>query len=113
MIFRPERWVKRAAAAALAAATVVGSGVTAASSPAAGFMASARAALARGDGIAAEAELDRALDAGAARPQVAAAMGDALLLQGATDKARDWLAAGQFAAGQESYGWRTLGRLER
>ncbi len=40
-------------------------------------------------------------------------MGEALLLQGDPDHARDWLAAGQFARGEEGYGWRMLGRLEQ
>ncbi|MFM5916690.1 MAG: tetratricopeptide repeat protein [Novosphingobium sp.] len=70
-------------------------------------------ALARGDGIAAEAELQRALQAGATRPDVAAAMGEALIDQGALDKARVWLAPGQFAPGEAGHGWRMLGHLER
>ncbi|MFM5907397.1 MAG: hypothetical protein ACKOPO_07420, partial [Novosphingobium sp.] len=74
---------------------------------------SAKAALARGDGIAAEAELQRAATGGAARQELAASMGEALIAQGELDKARGWLAPGQFAKGEEAYGWRMLALLER
>lgn len=113
MTFTPERGFKLAVIAACTAAALVGSGLAAAASQARAFLAEAQSALGNGDGIAAEADLQRALDAGATRAEVAAAMGEALLQQGAPDKARDWLAPGQFATGQESYGWRMLGRLER
>ena len=73
----------------------------------------AASALARGDGIAAEAELDRALEAGAARSDVAAAMGEALIAQGELVRAREWLAPGQFAPASQAYGWRMIGLLER
>ncbi|MFM5952785.1 MAG: tetratricopeptide repeat protein [Novosphingobium sp.] len=76
-------------------------------------LAAARAALARGDGIAAEAELQRALAAGATRPELAADMGEAMLQQGERGKARDWLEPGQFTRDQEARGWRLLGLLER
>ncbi|WP_374529468.1 tetratricopeptide repeat protein [Novosphingobium sp.] len=76
-------------------------------------MKAAYAALAHGDGIAAEAELEKAQTAGASREDVAAAMGEALLAQGENARAREWLGPGQFAKGQEAFGWRTLGRLER
>ena len=75
--------------------------------------AAATKALARGDGIAAEAELQRAAQAGASKPEIAAAMGEALIDQGALDKARGWLAPGQFAPPEAAHGWRMLGRLER
>ena len=75
--------------------------------------AAARKALARGDGIAAEAELQRAARAGASKPELAAAMGEALIDQGAMDKARDWLAPGQFSPDEAAHGWRMLGMLER
>lgn len=113
MTFTPERGYKLAALAVWMAAALIGTSLAASPPEAAGFVASAQAALRQGDGIAAEADLRRALDAGAARTEVAAAMGDALLQQGAGGKAREWLAPGQFAHGQESYGWRMLGRLER
>lgn len=73
----------------------------------------ARAALARGDGIAAEADLQRALGAGANRTEIAADMGEALLQQGNRAKAREWLAPGQFAKGEAPRGWRLLALLER
>ena len=115
MIFTPKRGFKLAVAAA---AGLIGTALSAAPSGAIGpeaakYMAEATEALDKGDGIAAEADLRRALDAGADRAEVAAAMGDAFIKQGAPDKAREWLAPGQFAAGQESYGWRMLGRLEK
>lgn len=76
-------------------------------------LAAANAALARGDGIAAEAELQRALLAGANRPELAGAMGEALIDQSALDQARAWLAPGQFAPSEAARGWRMLGTLER
>lgn len=75
--------------------------------------AAATKALARGDGIAAEAELQRAARAGARTPELAAAMGEALINQGAFDKARGWLGRGQFSSGEAAHGWRMLGKLER
>ncbi|MFT4028213.1 MAG: tetratricopeptide repeat protein, partial [Novosphingobium sp.] len=104
--------------AVVAAAALIGTALSAAPSGPIGpeaekYIAEAADALDKGDGIAAEADLRRALDAGADRSEVAAAMGDAFIKQGAPDKAREWLASGQFARGQESYGWRMFGRLER
>ena len=110
MTFTPERGLALAVAAF---AALLSTSLTAASPDVAGFLSAAQAALDKGDGIAAEAELDRALDAGASREDIAAPMGDAMLRQGALDKARDWLGAGRFAGGQEGYGWKMLGRLER
>lgn len=81
--------------------------------PATATIEKARVALASGDGIAAEAELRRALEAGSPRSAVAAMMGEALVLQGDMDHARDWLTKGEFAPGQEGYGWRMLGRVEQ
>ncbi len=73
----------------------------------------ARAALARGDGIAAEADLRRAAAAGAERRDLAVDMGEALIQQGERRKAREWLQGGEFAKGQEARGWRLLALLER
>ncbi|HEX4847822.1 MAG TPA: tetratricopeptide repeat protein [Novosphingobium sp.] len=73
----------------------------------------ARAALSRGDGIAAEAELQRTLGAGATRADIAADMGEAYIQQGERKKAREWLGPAQFAKGGEARGWRLLGLLER
>ena len=110
MIFKPERGLALVVAGF---AALLSTSLPAASPEAAGFLSAAKTALDKGDGIAAEAQLDRALDIGASRVEVAAAMGDAMLRQGALDKARNWLGAGTFAMGQEAYGWQMLGRLER
>ena len=98
-----------------AVAALVGLGAPGQAMPGAAKEAISRAskALARGDGIAAEAELQRALQGGAAKPDVAAAMGEALIDQGAMDKAREWLGPGQFAPAEAGHGWRMLGQLER
>ena len=77
------------------------------------YLTAANQALARGDGIAAEVELQRALTMGASRPEVAAAMGEAMLDQHELVKARTWLGPGQFAKGTEAQGWRLRGLLER
>ena len=77
------------------------------------LLAQARADLARSDGLAAEVRLKQALAAGAPREAVAARMGEALLDQGQTAKARSWLGPGRFAPGEAAHGWRMLGRLEQ
>lgn len=81
--------------------------------PAADSIAQARQALVQQDGIAAEVLLRRAMDAGAPREAVAALMGEALLLQEATDKARVWLEPGEFTPDTAALGFRTLARIER
>lgn len=73
----------------------------------------AKTALARGDGIAVEVELQSAAKAGASRTELSASMGEALIAQREWGKAREWLGPGQFAKGEEAYGWRMLGLLER
>ncbi len=88
-----------------------GSGI-AAPDKARGFIDKAEAALTKGDGIAGEAELHRAMDAGATRADVADRMGEAMIVQSQLSKAREWLAPGQFAKGKEARGFRMLGRLE-
>lgn len=108
MIFTPDlRWL------ALLVALLLAAPLTALPDAAKPPMQAAHAALDRGDGIAAEAELVRAREAGAARDELAAAMGEALLQQGETVRARQWLADGKFAKGTEGYGFRMLGWLER
>jgi tetratricopeptide (TPR) repeat protein len=72
----------------------------------------AHEALANGDGIAAEAALRQALGEGAPRPEIAPAMGEAELLQGDLDAAREWLGPGEFAPDQRLYGFHQLARLE-
>lgn len=104
----------RAARLAAAALAVLAMPLQADPAPgAAKAIGQARADLARGDGIAAEIELKKALDAGTPREAVAARMGEALLDQGLQDKAREWLGPGKFAAGEAFHGFRMLGRLER
>lgn len=76
-------------------------------------LAKAAAALARGDGIGAEVELKKAQAAGVPRDRLASRMGEALIIQRNYAAARAWLAGGQFAKGDEAYGWRMLGMLER
>jgi len=70
-------------------------------------------AAARQDGIAAEAAIRRALSAGASQVDVAARMGEALLLQGDLARARDWLEPGQFSQRDAALGWRMTGLLLR
>ncbi|MCC6827128.1 MAG: tetratricopeptide repeat protein [Novosphingobium sp.] len=76
------------------------------------LIAEARKALDGGDGIAAEVRLRQAMDAGAPREAVAALMGEAFLIQDQRDKARQWLADGQFSPETAALGFRALGRLE-
>jgi tetratricopeptide (TPR) repeat protein len=72
----------------------------------------AHEALSRGDGIAAEVDLNRALDGGAPKQAVAAMMGEAQTLQGDFDAADQWLEPGEFAPDQRAYGFHMLGRLK-
>jgi cellulose synthase operon protein C len=86
--------------------------LSAAAMPATDPMREADAALARGDGIAAEVAARRALDAGAPRGEVAALIGEAELLQGDVGDARRWLVAGEFSDATRERGFHALGRLE-
>lgn len=79
----------------------------------AGLIETARKALARGDGIAAEMKLRAALDSGAQRSDVAAWMGEAYLAQNDPDRAREWLAPGEFSGSSAASGWRARARLAR
>lgn len=74
----------------------------------------ARAALAieRGDGIAAEVAAREALRAGTPEEAVTAYLGEAALLEGDVDEARQWLAGGRFDATSAPRGFHALGRLE-
>lgn len=99
--------------AALLLALILATPVPAAPPAAEAALQAARAGLERGDGIAAEADLKRALAAGATRAEVAAPMGEALVAQGDLRRARPWLEPGQFSAGTSAWGWRALARLER
>ena len=71
----------------------------------------AHVALARGDGIAAEIALRKAMAAGAAHDAIAARMGEAYLDQGDLLKAHAWLGPAGFTADEASHGFRMLGRL--
>ena len=75
-------------------------------------LASARTALASGDGIAAQARLREAQAAGASEDNVRALMGEALLAQDDLAKAREWLAPASFSPPSRALGFRMLGRLE-
>lgn len=72
----------------------------------------AQAALNKGDAIAGEIYLRRAMETGASRTDVAARMGEALMVQGQLPKAREWLGPGQFGRGEEVHGFRMLAKLE-
>jgi cellulose synthase operon protein C len=106
MTCRPERHFTWVAAAGLLL------GATAAAVPERDGRSEALAALARGDGIAAEIAARRALDAGAPRSEVAALIGEAELLQGDYGDARSWLMPGEFSASTGERGFHALGRLE-
>ena len=75
-------------------------------------LASARTALAAGDGIAAQARLREAQAAGAGDDDVRALMGEALLAQDDLAKAREWLTPARFSPPTRALGFRMLGRLE-
>ncbi|MCY1671634.1 tetratricopeptide repeat protein [Novosphingobium sp. SL115] len=75
-------------------------------------LAKARAALAKADGIAAEAPLRSALRSGANADLVRAELGEALLLQGDRRAAREVLYGGNFVAQSAARGWQVRGRLE-
>ena len=71
-----------------------------------------RAAFARGDGFGAELVLRERLADGTPRAELAAAMGEAELMQGELAEARRWLAPGEFSPDTRGHGFRQLGRLE-
>lgn len=72
----------------------------------------ARAALAKGDGIAAEAPLRSAIRNGANTDTVRAELGEALLIQGNRREARKLLYGGDFISESAAHGWHLRGRLE-
>ncbi len=110
MICTPDRrWFRRTAALCLLIAAPGLSGTTAGDD----LIARGRADLARGDGIAAEIDLRRALDSGAKRDAVAAYLGEAYLKQGKGKQAREWLGEGKFSPNAALHGFRMLGLLER
>lgn len=115
----PERrrpvWPGLIIALACAALVLAPSGAGHAAPPASPAMliAQARRDLVRGDGIAAEVRLKQAIEAGASREAVAAAMGEAFVAQGKLDAAREWLEPGRFSPKTAARGFRALGRLEQ
>ena len=72
----------------------------------------ARAELAQGDGAAARIYLDRVLDSGEHRRNLAVMMGEAALLEEDFAAAREWLGPGEFSPESAAVGFRLLGRLE-
>ena len=72
----------------------------------------AQAALAKGDGIAAEAPLRSAVRRGASPDAVRAELGEALLIQGDRREARKILYGGEFRRESAAHGWHLRGRLE-
>ncbi len=72
----------------------------------------AQAALASGDGFGAELALREMLQNGSPREAVAAAMGEAELLQGQIAEARKWLGKGEFTDATAGRGFLMLGKLE-
>jgi len=90
---------------------MLAAGAAAAAVPAGDPLAQAEAALARGDGIAAEAAVNRALEAGLPRNEAAALAGEAELLQGELSEARRWLGPGDFAPRTRQRGFHALARL--
>ncbi|WP_209347489.1 tetratricopeptide repeat protein [Pontixanthobacter sp. CEM42] len=73
---------------------------------------SANAALASGDGLAAEVVLRDMMANGTSRSEVAAFLGEAELLQGELVEARQWLESGEFSDDTSGHGFHMLARLE-
>ncbi len=104
MTCRPERiWLALLLACAAIPALAGGGGDP---------LTTAREAIARGDGIAAEVAARRAMAEGAPRSAVAATLGEAYALQGETGKALQWLEPGEFDRASAESGFRALGRLK-
>lgn len=72
----------------------------------------AQSELAAGGGLDAEVILQKELDAGVPRSDLAALLGQAALLRGDLRSAEKWLAPGKFSDATASLGFRMLGRLE-
>lgn len=113
MTSTPDKPWRRRLLPALALVLVAGAGAgRAAPSAADALVAQAHAALARGDGIAAEMALRKAIAAGLPREAAAARMGEAYLDQSDFKRARLWLAPKAFTPAEAPHGYRVLGRLE-
>jgi cellulose synthase operon protein C len=111
MTFRPERGPLMLLAAVLLAAAGTASGPLSAA-PGADAIAEAKAAIARGDGLAAEMAGKQAMQQGAARADVAAVIGEGELLQGDLADARNWLGAADFSSTTRNRGLYALAKLE-
>lgn len=109
MTSTPDRRVGRTALAALALAAL---SLPVAAAPGSDALNAAIEALGRRDGIAAEVELRRALDAGVPRASIAAWMGEAELIQEDYRDAREWLEAGEFSPETRMHGFWMLALLE-
>lgn len=104
MVFRPDRLLLAGALALLSLAPL-------GAAPADDALAEAKAALERGDGIAAELAGKRALEQGARRADAAAFIGEGELLQGDLADARRWLSDEDFAPESRTRGLHALARL--
>lgn len=105
MICKPDRRLLGAALAALAL------GAPLAAAPGEDAIVEAEAAIARGDGVAAELAGKRALEQGAARADVAALIGEGELLQGDLADATRWLTQESFSEATRGRGLHALARL--
>lgn len=98
--------------ALVAAIAAISPGLSAQTGGAADRIAKARQDISKGDGVAAQIHLQQAMEAGAPREQVAAYLGEAHLLLGEPDRAREWLGPAQFSRTTAVRGFRALARLE-
>ena len=113
MTFRPDRsigWIWRALIAALCLLLPMASVLANVTGSEAYDR--ALAALSRSDGITAEVELRRAMNAGMPQAALAARMGEAQLLQGDLAEARRWLTKTPISKEEFAQGQRMLGILE-
>ncbi|MFC3099330.1 tetratricopeptide repeat protein [Altererythrobacter lauratis] len=106
MTFPPERLLLPLLLGAAAMAAPL------AAAPGDAALAEAEAALTREDGVAAELAGKRALEAGAARADVAALVGEGELLQGDLADARSWLGDADFSDATRTRGLSALARLQ-
>jgi tetratricopeptide (TPR) repeat protein len=106
-------WFAILAAAACLVALPIAASAQNAGQRAASLIESAKADLARGDGIAAEVRLRQAMTAGAPRGDVAAMLGAAYLHQNQPEKAAQWLEGEQFSPTTAAGGYRALALLKR
>ncbi len=72
----------------------------------------ARVEMAAGDALDAQILLQRSLEDGAPREELAALLGEAALMRGDPKAAREWLEPGDFSVGTRARGFQMLGRLE-